>query len=27
VNNNFATPLIPMQAMTIRFGIRWWFVN
>lgn len=27
VNNNFAAPLIPTQALIFRFGVRWWFVN
>jgi hypothetical protein len=27
INNNFAAPHYPMQGFTIRFGIRWWFVN
>ncbi len=27
VNNNFAAPHYPTQGFTIRFGIRWWFIN
>lgn len=27
VNNNFAAPHYPSQGFTIRFGIRWWFIN
>lgn len=26
-NNNFGAPHYPTQAFTIRFGIRWWFIN
>ncbi len=27
VNNNFAAPHYPTQGFTIRFGVRWWFIN
>ncbi len=26
-NNNFGAPHYPTQGFTIRFGIRWWFIN
>lgn len=26
-NNNFAAPHYPTQGFTIRFGIKWWFIN
>ncbi len=26
-NNNFAAPLYPTEALYLRFGIRWWFIN